>query len=776
MRRRIRLVQEFNFLSEALPIALAGVLLNVAGRQIAGHYGISSLFVDMTGTAFAALLLGPWWGAAVAAATTTVNGNFFESYFPFGIVNITGALVWGYLSRVARLRNWLLHPGAARPRDLILWSIVLTLAGGLSAGLASTAVKLVLYPEIGRPFIYGTYYTQMQTALEAQFGRGVSPVATLAIVDLLRDLFDKAIVVPLALLLVFATRVAPMLGTQPDPPARTATIKTDLHSILFFSLLYSAYILLAQLTHPTISLAGAAHEVAWLSRPPIVVMLYTPLVAALFALIFTSFRPSDPYGRRLETLRQFRSYIFRNAFDPNDIRATFVRSQSTQALSMGVTLWSLRGVIDGRLGIPLGIIAIFVAIAAYVSFARLVYPRFGTAMQRTRDVHQWLSIDTPAQTGVRFLTLFRSIFSQYFSTLDHGWTMRGKIYYSLSFLIHRNRSKLEDLLFGQSDDIFSERIVLVAAIERPAAVTPEVCRDLHDLALGVRASLVAVISTTSRVADDEVLDWLLRIHGSGTEVLMFDWTDLTRGIAAEVLGNPPRVPVQLAKARLLQSIAIREQRMDVQGIDRVAWLVGRALPSLKFIIEHLPERSRVLDLGAGYGRHSFAALQAGHDVCAIERNEGVCDVFRSDLAASGLALDRVNLIHDDYMNVSTETVGTANLVVATGVLQHSSDDADLRRRLECMHRVADQPGSIIYIEMLFDMLFDGAPPKGRVALGPSEFEDLLLQIFPNGCWEVEVTSGPQRQRQEFDRGSRSFHAPAKRIESTTVEYAIRRLE
>jgi hypothetical protein len=141
-----------------------------------------------------------------------------------------------------------------------------------------------------------------------------------------------------------------------------------------------------------------------------------------------------------------------------------------------------------------------------------------------------------------------------------------------------------------------------------------------------------------------------------------------------------------------------------------------------------------------------------------------------------LALDRVNLIHDDYMNVSTETVGTANLVVATGVLQHSSDDADLRRRLECMHRVADQPGSIIYIEMLFDMLFDGAPPKGRVALGPSEFEDLLLQIFPNGCWEVEVTSGPQRQRQEFDRGSRSFHAPAKRIESTTVEYAIRRLE
>lgn len=101
--RRNQIIHEFDLAAEALPIALAGILLNVAGRQLAEYFG--GLFVDMTGTAFTAFILGPWWAAAVAAATTIVNGNFFENYFPFGVVNIAGALVWGYLARVADLPN-----------------------------------------------------------------------------------------------------------------------------------------------------------------------------------------------------------------------------------------------------------------------------------------------------------------------------------------------------------------------------------------------------------------------------------------------------------------------------------------------------------------------------------------------------------------------------------------------------------------------------------------------------------------------------------------------
>jgi hypothetical protein len=114
--------------------------------------------------------------------------------------------------------------------------------------------------------------------------------------------------------------------------------------------------------------------------------------------------------------------------------------------------------------------------------------------------------------------------------------------------------------------------------------------------------------------------------------------------------------------------------------------------------------------------------------------------------------------------------------VATGILQHACDVADLSRRLEYTRQIADQPAAVIYIEMLFDMLFDGVPAEGRVAITPSEFETLLLQIFPGGGWDIEEMSGPQRQLQVFDQGDRSFHAPAKRIESITAEYAIRRLE
>lgn len=86
-------------------IVAAGVLLNYVGLTLSLHLE-SILFLDMTGTALVAILLGPWWGAIVALlSNSVVNWLLFPQsgadviIFPWSLVNMTGALFWGMLAR-----------------------------------------------------------------------------------------------------------------------------------------------------------------------------------------------------------------------------------------------------------------------------------------------------------------------------------------------------------------------------------------------------------------------------------------------------------------------------------------------------------------------------------------------------------------------------------------------------------------------------------------------------------------------------------------------------
>ncbi|SHG13072.1 energy-coupling factor transport system substrate-specific component [Jatrophihabitans endophyticus] len=55
------------------------------------------VYLDMVGTAIASTVLGPWWGVLVAIGTnggeTVYDGR---ASLPFVVVNMAGALVWGY--------------------------------------------------------------------------------------------------------------------------------------------------------------------------------------------------------------------------------------------------------------------------------------------------------------------------------------------------------------------------------------------------------------------------------------------------------------------------------------------------------------------------------------------------------------------------------------------------------------------------------------------------------------------------------------------------------
>lgn len=74
----------------------ACVAVNLVGRALVDVFSLP-LYFDMVGTAISAMSLGPWWGALVGLLTNLL-GAFISGpeSIPFALVNIGGALIWGY--------------------------------------------------------------------------------------------------------------------------------------------------------------------------------------------------------------------------------------------------------------------------------------------------------------------------------------------------------------------------------------------------------------------------------------------------------------------------------------------------------------------------------------------------------------------------------------------------------------------------------------------------------------------------------------------------------
>ncbi len=136
-------------LNETTVILAGGVLLNYVGLTLSRHLE-SILFLDMTGTALVAMLLGPWWGAIVALlSNSVVNWLLFPEagadvvIFPWSLVNMTGALFWGMLARQAGFARYVRtskSSGLAHTWFLLSFGV----AGAIVMSLPGTLVQSAL--------------------------------------------------------------------------------------------------------------------------------------------------------------------------------------------------------------------------------------------------------------------------------------------------------------------------------------------------------------------------------------------------------------------------------------------------------------------------------------------------------------------------------------------------------------------------------------------------------------------------------------------------------
>lgn len=177
---------------------LAGsVFLNISGTAIAVRFD-SPIFLDMIGTALSAIVLGPWHGAAVGVVTNML-GSLATSpeTILFALVNVAGALVWGYgIRRIGRSHPFLRFTG-------------LSLLAGLVCILVSIPVNVVLYGEISGP---GT-----DPWIDGLMALGGGMWAAIALANIAASLLDKLLAGYLALAVAIWLAPVRLRSDIPEP-------------------------------------------------------------------------------------------------------------------------------------------------------------------------------------------------------------------------------------------------------------------------------------------------------------------------------------------------------------------------------------------------------------------------------------------------------------------------------------------------------------------------------------------------------------------------------
>lgn len=144
---------------DALLLATACVLANLVGRLVVDFLGLP-LYLDMIGTAVAAIALGPWRGATVGVVTNLVaiplSGGISA---PFALVNAVGALMWGYGVRRGRADQSL-------PHYLLLCVVI-------AAACSATAVPILLVVG-GDPLLSHAMVTESFEELVDHFATALS--------------------------------------------------------------------------------------------------------------------------------------------------------------------------------------------------------------------------------------------------------------------------------------------------------------------------------------------------------------------------------------------------------------------------------------------------------------------------------------------------------------------------------------------------------------------------------------------------------------------------
>jgi Co/Zn/Cd efflux system component len=174
---------------EVLIVIAAALLINFVALSLSTRL-TSILYLDMTGTAIAALLLGPWYGAiAGLLSNALVNWILYPGVdgdlvvFPWAIVNVSGGLLWGYFGRTATFARFMLAPNAGMSRHVVfllkfgvLGAMLMAIPGTVVQAALGQKLVLALDPEVATALdrFFAGSLTSVKAMLLPVFGDSTS--------------------------------------------------------------------------------------------------------------------------------------------------------------------------------------------------------------------------------------------------------------------------------------------------------------------------------------------------------------------------------------------------------------------------------------------------------------------------------------------------------------------------------------------------------------------------------------------------------------------------
>lgn len=208
-------------LYETSVIVAAGVMLNYVGLTLSRHME-SILFLDMTGTALVAFLLGPWWGAIVALlSNSVVNWLLYPEagadvvIFPWSLVNMTGALFWGVMARQPGFKKYVRTPkSSALAHSWFLLSfglvgaVVMSIPGTMVQAALNERTIFALNPEVAESLSArviqweSVVRASIESMLGVQWGESVSWYVVNWFQNCVRYIPDKTMSAAIALVVL----------------------------------------------------------------------------------------------------------------------------------------------------------------------------------------------------------------------------------------------------------------------------------------------------------------------------------------------------------------------------------------------------------------------------------------------------------------------------------------------------------------------------------------------------------------------------------------------
>lgn len=198
------------YLVTLVPVAAA---LNIIGGYVQTALRLP-VFLDMIGTAVSAIVLGPWWGALVGLITNTGTALLTgPQSLPFALVNVVGALAWGYGVRKFGMgrtffRFFVLNMIVGVVCTITAVPIYMTVFGGATGHVADALTASLV--AIGQELIVAVFSSNILVSLADKIISGfvalaiieALPPALTKDLDLLESTGLKKVLMPVAGLLI----------------------------------------------------------------------------------------------------------------------------------------------------------------------------------------------------------------------------------------------------------------------------------------------------------------------------------------------------------------------------------------------------------------------------------------------------------------------------------------------------------------------------------------------------------------------------------------------